>query len=258
AFFVYIMVTEKKWFPIFIFFLSTLMAPLLWLALDYTNGNPWLKGYYAFQFSGRFFNESFQSTNVTQFSDFTKTLLILYSPWLLLLAYLFFTRKDKSISPLQVFFGSYTVFLCLAFGIIRKDSLQHYTGFSLFLALTLTELTVPRILDFLNSHTQLIKKVLISLNALVALAVVLLNGVITPPQNKWEEVRSSFLTQKKDRVYNIVMSSEAHQKYDIFWSALWHWRHHRLFIPDIPLYNKEVQENPDYRVTMVADRLIID
>lgn len=212
---------------------SLVISLLTWFFIDrYLNFN-WFEGHFAFQFKKRFLNEHNFSNSFFDFS-FVYKLLKNYQPWFSILVgiSIYHFRKYKKLSPLQTFFWVYFVFLCLAFSIIKKDSLQHYTGIYIFGSLVLASglIEIVEKMKHRNLIVKWSKRTYIVMFALSTIGYIAFISTTYNKNDMWSSIKQlkPFFENQPNK--QIVLDPNDRWQEEIHWAARWNWSN--------PIYRK--------------------
>lgn len=201
----------------------------LWFGLDMLLEIGWFKGYYSYQFSGRFLNHQNFEKKFFDFS-FIKVLFSVFQPWFFLMFGLsiYYFRKIKKIPLLWIYVWIYIFLVSIAFSIIKKDSSQHYTGIYILGAILLGQASTW----FYSLGKILIQKKIIKYGRafLIFLFVCSFVGTVyfwITPYNKKDlwgailDARSTLGLSPKKVV--VIDPSDVWQE-QIYWTGRWYWK----------------------------------
>jgi len=217
-----------RFFLILKFLFGLFIIVLIWYIIDTAYQIGWFQGYYQYQFSNRFFkNQNFETSLFSLI--FLKKLIVITQPWLLIALYfnIRFYIKNKFLPLLWKYLWIYLVLLTIAFSLIKKDSIQHFTGLFILIAIVVGQGLYYEWSSFSEKKQIILKKLgQYFLFFLVVSALGLSTYFWIKPYDKkdlWSAVKNQKAPLDLKSTKILLLNPESPWQEQMYWTGRWYW-----------------------------------
>ncbi len=210
------------------FFLGLSLPIIAWFLWDFLwNHGLWCQGYYERQFAHRFFTSSNQAKPFSL--GFVFELFNVFEPqlFLFIIGSLWLWKTKKSFSLLWKYNVIYIFFTCLAFTLIKKVALQHYTGIFLSTSLALG-MMAKEFYETRSLQWQLIFKRMTNALSLISFVGMIGASIYfwTTPFNKqdlWGNILAARTQLNQSPQTPVLIDTGVFDYYGLLYTAQWYW-----------------------------------